>query len=166
MSQIEFIDPVKSMRGKFQKESKIIMRKKTYKAPSGKVMKEGVQESYSIIKPRDYTKNPPKGAELANIELFTESKRLTSEILNSVKFTEEELASMTPEQRQRTLELRAELENFKNRYYAQFKRPDPEAPYEKKLRPGKMKLLQKQYAKFDNFVQAIIREKLKNSNNQ
>ena len=56
MSQIEFIDPVKSMRGKFQKESKIIMRKKTYKAPSGKVMKEGVQESYSIIKPRDYTK--------------------------------------------------------------------------------------------------------------
>lgn len=162
MSQIEFIDPVKTMRGKFQKESKIIMRKKTYKAPTGKVMKEGVQESYSIISPRDYTKNPPKGAELANIELFTESKHLTSEILHSEKFTDEELAAMTPEERQRTLELRDELENFKNRYYAQFKRPDPEAPFEKKPRPGTTKLLQKQYSKFDNFIQAIIRERLKN----
>ena len=160
MSQIEFIDPVKTMRGKFQKESKIIMRKKTYKASTGKVVKEGVQESYSIIKPRDYTQNPPKGAELKNIELFAESKRLTSEIIHSQRFTDEELAAMTPEERQRTLELRAELENFKKRFDAQFKRPDPEAPFEKKPRPGTTKLLQKQYAKFDNFIQAIIRERL------
>ena len=155
MTQIKFYAPVKEMNGEFEKGSGIIMRKKKYRAPNGKVLKEGVQESY---------KNPPKGAELANIQLFSESKRLASEIINSGKVSDEELATMTSEERQKTLELRAELENFKNRFYAQFKRPDPEAPYEKKPEPGSMKLRQKQYSKLDNFIQAIIRQKLENAN--
>ena len=160
MTQIKFYAPVKEMNGEFEKGSGIIMRKKKYRAPNGAVLREGVQESYKLVNPRDYEKNPPKGAELANIQLFSNSKRLASEIINSGKLTDEELAAMTPEERQKTLELRAELENFRNRFYAQFKRPDPEAPYEKKPRPGSMKLLQKQYAKLDNFIQAIIRERL------
>ena len=160
MTQIKFYAPVKEMNGEFEKGSGIIMRKKKYRAPNGAVLREGVQESYKLVNPRDYEKNPPKGAELANIQLFSESKRLASEIINSGKLTDEELAAMTPEERQKTLELRAELENFRNRFYAQFKRPDPEAPYEKKPRPGSTKLLQKQYAKLDNFIQAIIRERL------
>ena len=160
MTQIKFYAPVKEMNGEFEKGSGIIMRKKKYRAPNGAVLREGVQESYKLVNPRDYEKNPPKGAELANIQLFSNSKRLASEIINSGKLTDEELAAMTPEECQKTLELRAELENFKNRFYAQFKRPDPEAPYEKKPRPGSMKLLQKQYAKLDNFIQAIIRERL------
>lgn len=160
MTQIKFYAPVKEMNGEFEKGSGIIMRKKKYRAPNGAVLREGVQESYKLVNPRDYEKNPPKGAELANIQLFSNSKRLASEIINSGKLTDEELAAMTPEERQKTLELRAELENFRNRFYAQFKRPDPEAPYEKKPRPGSTKLLQKQYAKLDNFIQAIIRERL------
>lgn len=166
MTQIKFYAPVKEMNGEFEKGSGIIMRKKKYRAPNGAILKEGTQESYKIVHPRDYEKNPPKGAELANIQRFSDSKRLASEIINSGKIPDEELAAMTPEERQKTLELRAELENFKNRFYAQFKRPDHEAPYEKKPRPGSTKLLQKQYAKLDNFIQAIIREKLKNLNNQ
>ena len=164
MTQIKFYAPVKEMNGEFEKGSGIIMRKKKYRAPNGKVLKEGVQESYKLVNPRDYEKNPPKGAELANIQLFSESKRQASEIINSGKVTDEELAAMTPDNRQETLELRAELENFKNRFYAQFKRPDPEAPYEKKPEPGSMKLRQKQYSKLDNFIQAIIRQKLENAN--
>ena len=164
MTQIKFYAPVKEMNGEFEKGSGIIMRKKKYRAPNGKVLKEGVQESYKLVHPRDYEKNPPKGAELANIQLFGDTKRQASEIINSGKVSDEELAAMTPDNRQKTLELRAELENFKNRFYAQFKRPDPEAPYEKKPRPGSMKLLQKQYAKLDNFIQAIIRQKLENAN--
>ena len=164
MTQIKFYAPVKEMNGEFEKGSGIIMRKKKYRAPNGKVLKEGVQESYKLVNPRDYEKNPPKGAELANIQLFSESKRLASEIINSGKVTDEELAAMTPDNRQKTLELRAELENFKNRFYAQFKRPDPEAPYEKKPEPGSMKLRQKQYSKLDNFIQAIIRVRLMNQN--
>ena len=164
MTQIKFYAPVKEMNGEFEKGSGIIMRKKKYRAPNGKVLKEGVQESYKLVNPRDYEKNPPKGAELANIQMFSESKRMASEIINSGKVSDEELAAMTSDNRQKTLELRAELENFKKRFYAQFKRPDPEAPYEKKPEPGSMKLRQKQYSKLDNFIQAIIRHKLENAN--
>ena len=164
MTQIKFYAPVKEMNGEFEKGSGIIMRKKKYRAPNGKVLKEGVQESYKLVHPRDYEKNPPKGAELANIQLFGDTKRQASEIINSGKVTDEELAAMTPDNRQKTLELRAELENFKKRFYAQFKRPDPEAPYEKKPEPGSMKLRQKQYSKLDNFIQAIIRVRLMNQN--
>ena len=163
MSQIDFYAPVKTMNGRFEKGSNIVMRKKMYRAPNGAVLKEGVQESYKIVHPRDYKKNPPKGAELANINLFTHSKRLTSELFNSEKYTDDELAAMTPEQRTRVKVLRAQLESFRTRFYAQFKKPDPEAPYEKKPEPGSTKLRRKQYAKLDNFNQAIIREKLKNN---
>ena len=163
MTKVKFHAPVKEMNGEFEKGSGIIMRKKKYRAPNGVVLKEGVQESYKIRNPRDYEKTPPKGAELANIQLFSDSKRLASEIMNSEKFTDVQLASMTPDERNKTLELRAELENFRKRFYAQFKRPDPEAPYEKKPAPGKSNPQQKQYAKLDNFIQAIIREKIKNT---
>ena len=165
MSQIEFYAPVKNMHGEFEKGSKIVMRQKKYRAPNGAVLKEGVQESYKIVNPRDYKKNPPKGAELANINSFADSKRISSEIINSEKITDEELSAMPPEERTKTLELRQQLDDFRKRFYAQFKKPDPEAPYEKKPRPGSTKLLQKQYAKLDNFIQAIIREKLTNANN-
>lgn len=163
MTKVKFHTPFAEMNGEFEKGSGIIMRKKKYRAPNGAVLREGTQESYKIVHPRDYEKTPPKGSELANIQLFSESKRLASDIINSGKFTDEELAAMTSEERQKTLELRAELANFKNRFYAQFKRPDPEAPCEKKPRPGSMVLHKKQYAKLDNFIQAIFREKLKNA---
>ena len=164
MSQIEFYAPVKNMRGEFEKGSGIIMRQKKYRAPNGAVLKEGKQESYKIVNPRDYKKNPPKGAELANIKSFADSKRISSEIINSEKITDEELAAMTPEQRAHIVELRQQLENYRKRFYAQFKKSDPQAPFEKKPRPGSMILRRKQYAKLDNFIQAIIREQSNHSN--
>ena len=164
MTKIKFIVPVQEMRGQFEKGSGIIMRKKKYRAPNGAVLKEGVQESYKIVNPRDYTKNPPKGAELANINLFTETKRLVSEIINSDKYTDEELASMTPEEHAHIAELRQQLEDFRARFYAQFKRPDPEAPFEKKPDPNSTKRRRKQYTKLDNFIQTILRERLKSAN--
>ena len=164
MSQIEFYAPVKNMHGEFEKGSGIVMRQKKYRAPNGAVLKEGKQESYKIVNPRDYKKNPPKGAELANIQSFADSKRVSSEIINSEKITDEELAAMTPEQRAHVVELQQQLENYRKRFYAQFKKPDPQAPFEKKPRPGSMILRRKQYAKLDNFIQAIIREQSNHSN--
>lgn len=161
MSQVTLQDPFKGMRGKVQKDSGFIMRKKTFRAPSGKVMREGVQESYKIVHPRNYEANPPQGAELANITIFGQSKQMASEIIRSERYTEEELAGMSAEERAHVEELRAILEDYRERFYAQFKRPDPEAPFEKKPRPGSNKLARKQYSKLDNFIQAIIREKLK-----
>lgn len=86
MSQIEFYAPVKNMKGELEKGSGVVMRKKNYRAPNGAVLREGVQESYKIVHPRDYEKNPPKDAELANINAFTDSKRLASEIIRSERF--------------------------------------------------------------------------------
>ena len=163
MTKVKFHSPVMEMNGEFEKGSGIIMRKKKFRAPSGAVLKVGVQESYKIVNPRDYAKTPPKGAELANIEIFTESKRRSSEIIRSGKYTDSELASMPPEERAHVEDLHKLLENFRTRFYAQFKKPDPEAPFEKKPRPGSAKLLRKQYSKLDNFIQAIIREQLLNS---
>ena len=164
MSKIEFYAPVKNMRGEFEKGSGVIIRQKKYRAPNGKVLKAGVHESYRIVHPRDYKLNPPQGAELANIQSFADSKRISSEIINSEKITKEELSAMTPEQRANILELRQQLDNYRKRFYAQFKKPDPEAPFEKKPHPGSTKLLRKQYTKLDNFIQAITREQSKRSN--
>ena len=160
MTKIKFYAPVSEMNGEFEKGSGIIMRKKKYRAPNGAVLKEGVQESYKIVHPRDYDKTPPVGRELANINIFADSKRLASEIINSEKFTDEQLAAMSPEQQAYIAELRTHLENYRKRFYAQFKRPDPEAPLEKKPQPGSMVRRRKQYAKLDNFIQAIMRVKL------
>ena len=163
MSKIKFYAPIHEMNGEFEKGSGIIMRKKKFCAPNGAVLKEGVQESYKIVNPRDFTKNPQKDKELANTLIFAETKHRSSEIIRSERYSDEEMAAMTPEERARVLELRQQLEQFRNRFYAQFKNPDPEAPFEKSLRPGASKLKRKQYAKLDNFIQAIIRQQLTNA---
>ena len=162
MSQIEFYAPVKNMRGEFEKNSGIVMRQKKYRAPNGAVLKVGVQESYKVANPRDFQKNPPQGAELTNMQSFGEISRLTTEIIRSERYTEEELAAMTTDERARVAQLREQLQLFRTRFYAQFKRPDPEAPFQKKLDPGCSTLKRKQYSKLDTFIQAIIREKHKN----
>ena len=159
MTKIKFYAPVKEMNGEFEKGSGIIMRKKKYRAPNGAVLKEGVQESYKIVNPRDYEKNPPQGAELANIQLFAQTKQFSSAIINSAKITDEELSAMSAEERAHIMSMRAELEAYRTRFYAQFKKPDPEAPFEKKLRPGASKLYREQYSKLDTFIQAILRQK-------
>ena len=161
MSQVELHAPFKSMKGEFEKNSGIVLRKKKYRAPNGAVLREGVQETYKIANPRDFEKTPPQGAELANMRSFGDVSLMTSEIIRSEKITDEQLALMTPEERARIADLRAQLEDFRTRFYAQFKRPDPEAPFEKKPRPGTTKLLQKQYVKIDTFIQAILRERMK-----
>ena len=144
-----------------EKNSRIVMRKKSYRAPNGAVLQEGTQESYKIVHPRDYAKNPPQGAELANISLFSASKQAATEIIRAGKLTEEELATLPLNERLKMNELRAQLEDFRVRFYAQFKRPDPEAPFEKRPAPGSTKRHRKQYLKLDTFIQVILRERLK-----
>ena len=161
MSQAELHSPFKSLRGNFEKNSGIVMRKKKYRAPNGAVLREGVQETYKVANPRDFDKTPPQGAELANMRSFGDISRMTTEIIRSEQYSDEQLAGMTPDERARILDLRAQLEDFRTRFYAQFKRPDPEAPFEKKPQPGSVVLRRKQYVKLDTFIQAILRERLK-----
>ncbi len=159
MSKVKLHSPVAEMHGKFEKNSGIVMRQKTYRAPNGAVLKIGVQEAYKIANPRDFDKTPAQGAELANMRSFGDVSRMTTEIIRSERYTDEQIAAMTPEERAHIAELRLQLENYRTRFYAQFKNPDPEAPFEKQLRPGASKLYRKQYAKLDTFIQALLRQK-------
>ena len=139
MTKVKLHAPVAEMHGEFEKNSGIIMRQKKYRAPNGAVLKVGVQESYKIANPRDFDRTPAQGAELANMRSFGEVSRMTTEIIRSERYTDEELAAMTPEERAHITE--------------------PEAPFEKKLRPGASKLYRKQYSKLDTFIQALLRPK-------
>lgn len=160
MSKVKLNVTMDELHGELVKNSGMIMRQKKYRALSGKVIAVGAQEVYKIVNPRDYELNPPKGAELANINLFADSKSRATAIIRSARFTDDELAAMTLAERSRTLALREQLADYTRRFYAQFKRPDPEAPLEKQLRPGSSKLQRKQYRKLDTFIQAIEREKM------
>ena len=161
MSQVTLYAPVAEMHGKLEKNGTVVMRQKKYRAPNGAVLKVGVQEAYKVAAPRDFDKTPPQGAELTNMRAFGEVSRMATDIIRSERYTADELAAMTPEERARIDELRSQLENYRTRFYAQFKKPDPEAPFQKKLEPGAATLKRKQYSKLDTFIQALIREKLK-----
>ena len=159
MARVELSYPAQNVHGKMDKRGKVIMRQKKYRAANGAVLSEGSQEAYYVSHPRDFEKNAPKGAELANMRTFGDASLCSGKLRRAGKCTAEELAAMTPEERTHVEELRAELEDLRRRFYAQFKKPDPEAPFEKKLQPGASVLRRKQYVKFDNFIQAIIRER-------
>lgn len=166
MSQVKLNDIIDEMHGEFAKNSGVIMRCKKYRAPNGAVLRSGVLEAYKVVNPRDYDKTPPRGAELENINLFADSKNRATEIIRSRRFSDEELAAMTLADRSRILALRGQLDDYTRRFYAQFKRPDREAPFEKRPRPNSTKLQRKQYVKLDTFIQAIEREKIKNASNE
>ena len=99
MTKVKLHAPVAEMHGEFEKNSGIIMRQKKYRAPNGAVLKVGVQESYKVAYPRDFDRTPAQGAELANMRSFGEVSRMTTEIIRSERYTDEELAAMTPEER-------------------------------------------------------------------
>lgn len=159
MSKITLNTPFDHMRGKFGKN--VVIRQKKYRAPNGKVLFEGVKESYPVTNPRDYEKNPPKGEELTNIRLFGDVSRLAAEIINSALYTDELLSAMTDEERKHILQLREQLDDFQKRFMAQVKRPDPEAPFEKRQDPNSMLRRRKQYVTLRTFIQAILRERMK-----
>ena len=161
MSQITLITPFEDIKGKFGK--KTVIRRKKYRAPNGKVLFKGVKESYPIENPRDYVTNPPQGDELANINLFGDVSHYAAQIINSERYTPDDLAAMTEEEYSLVMQRREQLEDFKRRYIAQAKRPDPEAPFDKTPYPNSTLQRRKQYKTLRTFIQAILRERLKRS---
>ena len=160
MSQIKLMPPFETISGKFGKN--VVLRQKKFRAPNGKVLFKGAKESYPIDNPRDYTKNPPKGDELANIKLFGEISRLTAQIINSDSYSPDELAAMTEEEYNNVMQLQSQLADFQKRYIAQYKRPDPEAPFDNTPNPNSTVKRRKTYKTLRTFIQAILRERIKN----
>jgi len=131
--------PIHRVHGRYTKDG-TVHRTKMYKTPDGKIIREGVEEGYKIEHPRNYKKKPPKGDELANIQLFKQASLLTTKILKS------------PECAQQRRE-------YEDRFSAQFKHPDPLAPIDKNTRKPK------QYIAFNTFVRAMVYMELKQAQN-
>ena len=68
MAEIVFIAPVETIKGKLNKNDKTVFRRKRIFDAQGNVIGELSQESYVVNNPRDWKKNPPKGAEKKRID--------------------------------------------------------------------------------------------------
>ena len=62
MAKSNLIFPVDTLRGKITKKSKTIFRRKSAYDENGNIIGQCAQESYVVENPRDWKKNPPKGA--------------------------------------------------------------------------------------------------------
>ena len=147
--------PVREIHGAFTKKG-IINRQKKYRADDGRIIHEGIQESYAVSHPRDYKKNPPKGAELAHINLFRQACLMTKEILDADKPEETSTVSVLPPRPKYLTkeEAQAMLADYRKRYRAQLPstrgtRPDPQAPIDKNTKEPK------RYFRLDNFIRSM-----------
>ena len=166
MSKIELNAAFENVRGKLHKQDSIIYRQKKYRSESGKVINYAAQEAYEVRNPRDYKKNPPQGAELLNIRSFAEASRLTTRLINAGKYTDEELAAMTTEEREQVELLRAQLDEFKARFKAQLKVADRQAPVLSKTdpqyNPNSRKIQRRQYRVLNAFIRAMLAQTIRN----
>ena len=164
MAKVNLHAAFNNVRGKLNKRDNTILRQKKYRADNGAVINYGSQEAYEVLNPRDYKKNPPKGAELHNITSFAEASRQTTLLIRAGKLTDEELAAMSDAEREQAEQLRAQLAHFKTRFEAQLKRPDPQAPVLKKTDPDfnhhSIKIQRRQYRTLNTFIRAILRQTL------
>ena len=128
MAEITFITPVETIKGKLQNRDKTIFRRKRIFDANGHVIGQLSQEAYIVKNPRDWKKNPPRGAEKQRLDNWTLAcQRAKVELMN------EELAAA-----------------WKQRFQAQLKNPEADAPIDPKTRKPKT------YIRLDCFVRAAI----------
>ena len=136
MAEIRFIAPVETIKGKLNRQDKTILRRKRVFDVEGHVIGQLAQEAYIVHNPRDWKKNPPKGAEKQRIDNWTTACQKASEI------------KQDPEQ----------LALWKQRWEAQFKHGEANAPIDPTTRKPKI------YTRFHCFVRAAIFRELSSNN--
>ena len=119
MAEVKLEIPFTEIHGAIERQG-IINRQKKYRDDKGRVIFEGKQEAYSVRNPRNYEKNPPKGAELQHINLFTEAVNRTKAILQ-----DSDQRAVWQER------FNKQLPNTRG------KRPDPDAPIDPKTKRQK-----------------------------
>ena len=128
MAKSNLIFPVDTLRGKITKKSKTVFRRKAVYDENGNVIAQYAQESYVVEHPRDWKKNPPKGAEKQRLDNWTTAcQRAKAEL------RDEALAAQ-----------------WRQRFEAQLKHGEADAPMDPKTHKPKI------YSRFDCFVRAAI----------
>ena len=167
MSQAKLESPVAELHGKYSKDG-TIFRQKKYRSETGAVIHTCVQEAYVVDFPRDFKKNPPKGAELANMKRFGEAHHRSLALIKAGKLTPDELAAMPSSEREAAEQLRAQLAVYRTRFEKQFKgTPDQQAPLLPKsspdYNPNSTKPQRRRYYTLATFLRAIISMELKST---
>ena len=166
MAKAELAIPFDELHGAFNKRDKVINRQKKFRDENGKVIQVGQQEIYAVKRPRDLKKNPPRGAELANISLWQEACRRAAQIMQMAQpdgptavqlsirrynripdfYTQEEAQALYAEYKER---FKAQLPGVRGTH------PDQFAPIDKITLTGK------RYIQFPAFLRAILYHELK-----
>lgn len=128
MAEITFIAPVETIKGKLHNRDKTIFRRKRVFDANGHVIGQLAQEAYIVKNPRDWKRNPPKGAEKQRIDNWAKACQQASVIRKD------------PEQ----------FAQWQQRWQAQLQHPEADAPIDKKT--GKPKI----YIRLDGFLRAAI----------
>ena len=128
MAEVTFIAPVAKIEGKLNQKDKTVFRKKVARDDQGRVIAEMKQEVYVVQHPRDWKKNPAKGAEKAKQERWAEASAKTKQILDD------------PEQRAL----------WQGRWQAQLKKAEADAPIDPRTKRRKI------YIKFDCYVRSKV----------
>ena len=167
MSQAKLESPVAELHGKYSKDG-TIFRQKKYRSETGAVLHTCVQEAYVVDFPRDFKRNPPKGAELANMKRFGEAHRRSLALIKTGRLTPDELSALPETERENAEQLRAQLAAYKVRFEKQFKgTPDPQAPLLPKsspdYKPNSTKPQRRRYYTLPTFLRAIISMELKSA---
>ena len=132
MANYKTIAPVEGITGKLNKKDKTVFRQKIARDSDGRVICPMQKEVYVVQHPRDWNKNPAKGAEKLKQDRWAEASAKTKQILDD------------PEQRAL----------WQQRWQAQLKKAEPDAPIDPRTNRPKI------YIKFDCYVRTKIHRSL------
>ena len=153
MRNVKLDYPFAELHGAVQKKG-AINRKKIFRDADGKIIREGKQELYDVVNPRDFKRHPQTPAEKAHHERFRDASNRAIAIIHAA----DESTHPSPE-------LLEELSAWQARFKAQpistkGSQPDPDAPVDAKTGLGK------RYVQLHAFIRAIIYSQLKRQQQQ
>ena len=172
MAILKLKNPIESLQGALTPRG-VIHRRKMFRDSNGKIIVKGRQEAYTVENPRDYEANPPKGAELANINCWREAANRAAQLMLM-----ERNGGEIPEMKRRVYEFnhipiyytwqQAEplLRDFHSRFEAQL--PTNPNQYKSPSRSDRraaastaVSIPQKRYIQFPAFLRAMLYAELK-----
>lgn len=126
MATPTYIAPIDGFRGKLNKKDKTVFRQKHARDAIGNIIADMKPEAYVVQHPRDWKKNPAKGAEKEKQDRWAEACTRTKAILDD------------PQQRTQ----------WEERWKAQLKKGEEDAPIDPRTNKPKI------YIKFDCYVRS------------
>ena len=148
MRKVRLDYPFAELHGAVERKG-AINRQKKFRDANGKIIREGKQELYDVVNPRDFKRHPQTPAEKAHHERFRDASNRAIAIIHAA----DDSTNPSPE-------LLEELSVWQARFHAQLlttknSQPDPEASIDPATGKGK------RYVQFPAFLRAIIYNHLK-----